>query len=116
MHLLVVTWLCRAQQPSNDYHPVCWPDLPPACAASLLDASITKAEYSFFGWAVVDPCAAMMMTKVMNMRDVQLALGAIQPSEATRGVEGVRRQGPQLLKQGIGKVNGACVQRAVVKG
>lgn len=45
---------------------------------------ITTTEYNFFGWAVVDPCAAKVMSKVMNMRDVQLALGAIQPSEATR--------------------------------
>lgn len=36
----------------------------------------------------MDPCAGQQLTKLMNRRDVQLAFGAIQESDATREWKG----------------------------
>lgn len=55
---------------------------------------LCHTDYAFgYGWQLLDPCAAKVLPKFMNNREVQLALGAIQPSEETRQWKACNGQG-----------------------
>lgn len=46
------------------------------------------ADPNWYGFSMYDPCAARVLAKLMNSRDLQLALGAITPSESTKEWKG----------------------------
>jgi hypothetical protein len=58
------------------------PCLPPDMQSACLPH--TNTDYEFYGWQVVDPCAAKVLPTIMNNKEVQLALGAIQQGEEAR--------------------------------